>query len=207
MYQQKAFECIDKAAQASKKESPKTMIFCLVAGILLAINGVSLLGSGAGIMIRTIGPEVSGLLSIVVAGFLFYGAFSFAKDTAKSSGQDANLSYREDYMDMVRALGDENDVFAHLESLEPIVGETYELRYDKDLVACLCDSDTDRNFVYPMEAMVATGSGELGSRSFLYMHFMVDGKKLKKSLDMPEDQADAIVVQFKKFNPNVKVGE
>ena len=206
MYQQKAFNCIDKATLETKKESPKIMLFCLIAGILLGLNGLSLLFFGAGIKIRFANAAFCGVLSLLAGVLLFCSAFAFLKDAVKARKEDANLLFRNDYMDMIRAIGDESAVLAHLETLPPIVCGNKELRFDQNMVACLSEDDLDSNFVYPLQSMTNAGAGSRNDGGYLFMHFLINGKKKKKSINMPPAQAQSIVQQLKAYNPNIKIG-
>ena len=54
--------------------------------------------------------------------------------------------------------------------------------------------------------MTNMGIGGTGEDIFLFMHFFVNGRKLKKAFFIPAAQGQAIVQQLKMYNPNIRIG-
>ena len=206
MYQQKVFYCIDKAVQETKKSAPKMTIFALIAGVLLALNGLSLLFLGAGVKYLFASKEFCAILSLLAGVFFLIFAGISLKDSIKSRSSDANLRYRDEYLKRIRVIGEDSVVFGYLDTIPPIICGNKELRFDQNVVACTCEDDLDSIYVYPLSYMTNMGTGSMGSRPYLYMHFVVNGKKLKKSVELPQEQGQAIVQQLKAYNPNIKIG-
>ena len=144
MYQQQIFACIDKAVQETKKSSPKMMLAGLIAGVLLALNGLSIILWGRGITVRFADPVFCALLSLLAGALCLVFAVISLKDSVKSRSADANLKYREEYMKQVRAIGDERTVFSLLDTLTPIACGKCELRFDQNIIACACEDDLNQ---------------------------------------------------------------
>ena len=206
MYLQRVFACIDRAVEATKKSAPKNMLISLIVGAVVILNGIGLLFTGVGIKLRLLGPELSGVLSLLIGILCFVSAVICLKDSIKVNKANAGAQYKQQYMNMVRALGPENAVIAHLDSLPPITCGNRELRFDQNMVACLCEDNLDEIYVYPLRLMTNMGIGGTGEDIFLFMHFFVNGKKLKKVVFVPISQGQAIIQQLKMYNPNIKIG-
>lgn len=54
--------------------------------------------------------------------------------------------------------------------------------------------------------MANIGTGGKDKQTFLFMHFFINGKKLKKVVFVPISQGQAIIQQLKMYNPNIKIG-
>lgn len=206
MYLQRVFTCIDKAVEATKKSAPKNMLISLIVGVVLFLFGMGLLFFGEGITYRFIDSSIWGVLSLLAGILCFAMVPGFLKNSVKVNKANAGAQYKQQYMSMVRAIGPENAVITHLDSLRPIMCGNSELRFDQNMVASLCEDDLDKIFVYPLSLMTNMGIGGKDAHSFLFMHFFVNGRKLKKAFFIPAAQGQAIVQQLKMYNPNIRIG-
>ena len=101
---------LEAARQSEKKDSPKTAIFVFVVAALLGLNAFGLFVMGRGIMLRGIGPEISGILSAFVALVGFFFGFKLLADAARNRHEDVTAQRVEQFMGAVRSLGPENEV-------------------------------------------------------------------------------------------------
>ena len=206
MYQQQVFNCIDKAVQETKKNAPKMMLFGLIAGALLVLNGLSFFFLGVVIGPAFADPAFCAVLSLLAGGFFLVFAAISLKDSVSSRSADANMRYREAYLNQIRAIGEERIVFSYLDTIPSVRCGNKELRFDQNVVACTCEDDLDSNYVYPLSLMTNMGVGGRAPQTYLFMHFLVNGKKLKKSVSVPQEQGQAIVRQLQMYNPAIKIG-
>lgn len=212
MYQEIVFSNIEKATAATKKESPGTAIFCFIAALLLGLNAFGLLFKGIGLKLRFIDPAVCGILSAILAVLLLGAAFMFLKDRVKTGKADADVRFKEQYMNQVRQIGAPEVVLADAEKLQPIICGDRELRYSDRFVACTSAANLDSNFIYPLAAMTNIGTGGLGTskgaagQPYLFMHFRENGKKVKRTVYIPPTIGNRIVQEITSYNPNIKVG-
>ena len=206
MYKERVMEDIDRAIAAEKKSSPGSIIFFAIAAILLAVNGYGLLFKGVGIKLLFGDAGMCGVMSWVMSIVCLIGIGYSIKRAIQTRAKDADVKFKEKYMSMVRAIGEEESVFAALDALDPIVCGSEELRFNQDLVACTSVDDLDKIYVYPISLMTNAGTGQQDDQDFLFMHFSVNGKKQKKSVYLPMEQAEAILQSLLQFNPNIKKG-
>ena len=179
MYRELVAKNLERALRASKKNSPGGAIFCVILAALLGVNAYGLLVRGC--LVGGAGILISGL---------------------KSSGKNAFTRAWNKYLAQVRALGNEDEVFARIDRLDPVSSATAELRFDDAVVAGTSPEDPDRNFVYPTAAIMNAGTGLIGSVPFLYLHFDESGKVVKKSLELPQDVSEEVVQRIRSYRPD-----
>lgn len=196
---------LEAARQAQKKDSPKTALFVFILAALFGLNAFGLFVTGRGIILRSLGPELCGVLSAIVCAFgIFYGV-KFLIDAAKSRNKNATAQRMEQFMGAVRAVGPEDEVFAELDGLTPYVFSNGELRFDEKLIAGTSATKVENNYIYPLQALTAAGLTVLGGQVNLYLH-MTSGKKVRKhSYIVSEKVGNVVLDELNALQPSLKV--
>lgn len=202
MYRELVAKNLERALRASKKNSPGGAIFCVILAALLGVNAYGLLVRGRGIVFLFTSAELCGILSAAAAVVCLLGGAGILISGLKSSGKNAFTRAWNKYLAQVRALGNEDEVFARIDRLDPVSSATAELRFDDAVVAGTSPEDPDRNFVYPTAAIMNAGTGLIGSVPFLYLHFDESGKVVKKSLELPQDVSEEVVQRIRSYRPD-----
>ena len=196
---------LEAARQSEKKDSPKTAIFVFVVAALLGLNAFGLFVMGRGIMLRGIGPEISGILSAFVALVGFFFGFKLLADAARNRHEDVTAQRVEQFMGAVRSLGPEDEVFAELDGLTPYVFPNGELRFDEKLIAGTSATSVENNYIYHLQTLIAAGLISLGGQISLYLHMASGGKVHKHSYTVSENAGNLILDELIALRPSLKV--
>ena len=206
MYRSMVEKNLETARQSQKKDSPKTALFVFILAALFGLNAFGLFVTGRGIILRSLGPELCGMLSAIVCAFgIFYGV-KFLAEAAKNRRENVTARRMERYLDAVRAVGPEDEVFAELDGLTPHLFPDGELRFDARLIAGASVVDPDDNFLYPMSSLTKAGLVALGGQIDLFLHMTVNRKTRKHTFRLlSEADGNQILNELKALQPSLKV--
>ena len=202
MYRELVSRNLQSALRASKKNAPALIVFCLVLAGLFGVNAYGLLARGRGIVFLFASAELCGVLSALAAAVCVVAGLSVLISGIKSSGKNACARRWDKYLAQVREAGNEDEVFARLDALEPVAGVNSELRFDEAVIAGTSPEDPDRTFVYPTAALMDAGTGRIGSVPFLYLHFDDHGKVAKQTAELPLEVCEDVVRRVKAYRPD-----
>ena len=214
MYKEKVIENINKAVETSKKKPTQWLIMALVGAAVTASSVWWLIKSPRHRdYTHVISYDDSDTIGVVglIAGIIFligglYMLFSTLKLYSKGSAD----RIAGKYLQHVKKLGPENEVFAQLEALKPVGSETEPAPYLKDavfddlrisptLVACTSEADPDKNFVCSISDITAAGTTGRG----LYLHHKETGKKKKCVVSLPANGVTGALSLFNEYAPGV----
>ena len=204
MYRETVKNNLEEARITEKKENPKAALFFLILGALLGLNAFGLLVKGKGIVAFGVSADICGFLS-AAACVLFIGGAVFTLFSGIRNRRAGITSDRWDrYLESVRALGPEEEIFDRIGKLTPFRAEGKDLRYDDLLVAGTSSESVDFNFVWPMRSLTKAGIAELGSGPFLYIHATVNGRTDKETVKTDRETAERILKELSALNPDLK---
>ena len=203
MYRELVTGNLEKARVAEKKGSPKAAIIVLIAGGLLGVNAFGLFVFGRGITLRGFGTTFGGIVSaLLCVGAIVLGVY-FIASGLKNRSASVSDKRLEAYLDAVRAIGPEDEVFRRIEGITPYAFGNGELRFDDVLIAGTSAENPDGTFIYPMSALVEAGVTALGNTTSLYLHTVTGGKKHKHSFNTNRAAAEQIVAELKAIRPQI----
>ncbi len=207
MYRDIVAQNLKSALLASRRGAPALAFFCLVLAGLFGVNAFGLLVRGRGIIFLFASAKVCGILSAAAAAACIIAGTGVLLSAVRKSGKAAFTRRWDTYLNQVREVGSEEDIFARLETLEPSADSGFDLRFDGTVVAGTSPEDPDRNFVYPTAALIRAGVGRVGSVPFLYLHFDDHGRDVKQTADFSPEVCEDVVRRLKEYRPDRSPGD
>lgn len=208
-YREEVEQNLEAARRAQRKSGPLTMIACLVIGALFGGDAFLLLSKKGGLYLRFIGVEVTAIACILMAALMLFLVVFFLINTLKNCGKKITEKRFERFMDEVRAIGPENEVFARIDRLTPLTFGKSELRFDEALITCTSASDPDVTFVAPLSELAEAGLAVVGSKgsatTSLYLHVMQNGRKRKISSTADQAQILNVLTKLRALRPDLKI--
>lgn len=202
MYIQKIKQSVAAACAAERKDSPKIAAFCIVAGLILAGDAVSVLTHHAGVILWSLGRELSIALFLLVGIVLLYAGAGSIATYIRLASKNSTRKITDSVIAQASALGDADAVFAELEKMPVLAGTDCELRMNSRMIACLSTKSVDCNFIFPMDSVV---KAFVTTHGLLVLHFR-DGRKIRKcTFQLPDGRVRSILAFLKQEKPDLPI--
>ena len=205
LYRETVEKNLESSRKSEKKEGPKVALFSLVLAGLLGLNAYELLAKGRGIVPAFVDVQIAGMLSAALSVLCFAGSVYFLFSAVRNRKEGITGERIDQYLNNVRVIGPEDEVFARVESITPVVCAEGELRYDETLIAGTSSQSVDFNFIYPIGSLCAAGTTRLGSALSLYLHAVSGNRKYKHSISVTEGEAELILGDLAGLRPDLKI--